>query len=69
MKILLTYIIFSPIILLFLIYKAIEGIINGIHLLVDSEEKLFYQLNVFNLERLIIKSIQNGFRKMGLPIW
>jgi hypothetical protein len=58
MRILLTYIVFSPIILLFLVYKAIESIINGIHDLTDSEEKLFYQLNVFNLERVIISNLK-----------
>ena len=58
MRILLTYIVFSPIILLFLIYKAIEGVINGIHELTNNEEKLYYQLNLFAIERIILKSLK-----------
>lgn len=69
MKHLFIFTVLIPIVLGFMIYKAIEAIINVVFSISDIKKRVSYQLNIFSLERLILKIIKNGYRKMGLPIW
>lgn len=63
MKHLLIYSLLMPVVLGFMIYKVIEAIINVLLSISDIEDKLHYQLNIFGLERTILKTIKKiGYR-------
>ena len=42
----------------FMLYKIIEQIINWLLVLVDLEDRLNSQLNIFEIERLMLKKLK-----------
>lgn len=66
MKHLLIYTVLIPIIVGFIVYKMVEALINVLLNISDIEEKLNYQLNIFSLERVILTTIKNGWKRLPL---
>ncbi len=66
MKHLIIYTVLIPVVLGFMIYKAIEAMINVIFNISDIEERINYQLNIFSLERMMLQTIKNGWKKLPL---
>lgn len=69
MKHLIIYTVLIPVIIGFMIYKMVEALINVLLSISDIEERISYQLNIFSLERVMLKTFKDGWRKMGLPLW
>jgi hypothetical protein len=66
MKHLLIYTVLIPVIIGFMIYKAVEAMINVALSVSDIEERINYQLNIFSLERFILTTIKNGWKRLPL---
>jgi len=66
MKHLLIYTVLIPVIVGFIVYKMVEALINVLLNISDIEEKLNYQLNIFSLERVILTTIKNGWKRLPL---
>lgn len=64
MRELITYIIFLPLVVVFMFYKGIEYVINTIYWIVDIKDRLHSQLNVFFIQRLVFKTVRNGYKRM-----
>lgn len=58
MKHILIYTLLLPVVLGFMIYKAIEAVINVILSISDIEEKLHIQLNIFGLQRQMLDGLK-----------
>lgn len=58
MKHILIYTLLLPVVLGFMIYKAVEAIINVILSISDIEEKLHIQLNIFGLQRQMLDGLK-----------
>lgn len=58
MKHLFIYTLLIPVVIGFLIYKVVEAAINVCLHISDIEEKLNYQLNIFSLERTVLRTIK-----------
>jgi len=66
MKHLIIYTILIPVIVAFMIYKAVEAMINVVLNISDIEERINYQLNVFSMERMMLQTIKNGWKRLPL---
>lgn len=69
MKHLIIYSVLVFVVAGFIVYKMIEALINVLLDISNIKERIHYQLNIFSLERLMLKNIKDGYRKVGLPIW
>jgi len=58
MKHLLIYTAILLVVTGFIVYKLIEGIFNWICSISDSEERVNYQLNIFNIQRQMLKKLK-----------
>jgi hypothetical protein len=58
MKHLIIYTLILLIVIAFMLYKLIEGVINWLLVLTESPERLNSQLNIFSIERLILKRLK-----------
>ncbi len=66
MKHLIIYTVLIPVIVAFMIYKAVEAMINVVLNISDIEERINYQLNVFSMERMMLQTIKNGWKRLLL---
>ncbi len=58
MKHLIIYTLIIPVVLGFITYKLVEVVINWIYSISDIEDRLNYQLNIFSLQRVMIKRLK-----------
>ena len=66
MKHLIIYVCLIPVVVGFMIYKAVEAMINVILNISDIEERINYQLNIFSIERMVLQTIKNGWKRLPL---
>ncbi len=66
MKHLIIYTVLLPVMVGFMIYKAVEAMINVVLNISDIEERINYQLNIFSLERMMLQTIKNGWKRLPL---
>lgn len=66
MKHLIIYTVLIPVVIGFMIYKALEAMINVTLSISDIEERINYQLNIFSIERMMLQTIKNGWKRLPL---
>ena len=66
MKHLIIYTVLLPVMVGFMIYKAVEAMINVVLNISDIEERINYQLNIFSLERMMLQTIKNSWKRLPL---
>ncbi len=58
MKHLIIYTAIIPVVVSFILYKLVEAVINWIFSISDVDERLNYQLNIFSIERVMLKRLK-----------